>query len=85
MDEAIDLVSGTVGKEGELVIPDLPAYSLGDLAEAMGAKMNIIGIPDWEKRHEGMRDGLTSDVVRRMSVQELQIALKVYNTRRLSA
>jgi UDP-N-acetylglucosamine 4,6-dehydratase len=74
MDEAIDLVLDTVKtmRGGELNIPKLPAYRLGDLAEAMGAKMNIIGLPEWEKRHEGMCDGNTSDQARRMSVGELR-------------
>ena len=77
MDEAVELVANTIGtmKGGELAIPELPAYRLGDLAEAMGAKMNVIGLDPWEKKHEGMRDGLTSDVVRQMSVQELREGL----------
>jgi UDP-N-acetylglucosamine 4,6-dehydratase len=74
MDEAIDLVLKTINtmKGGELNIPTLPAYRLGDLAEAMGAKMKIVGLPEFEKRHEGMCDGNTSDKARRMSVDELR-------------
>jgi UDP-N-acetylglucosamine 4,6-dehydratase len=75
MDEAIDLVLGTIETMtgGELNIPPaLPAYRLGDLAEAMGAKMKVIGMPEWEKKHEGLRDGQTSDVARRMTVDELR-------------
>jgi UDP-N-acetylglucosamine 4,6-dehydratase len=74
MDEAVDLVLDTIRtmRGGELNIPTLPAYRLGDLAEAMGAKMNIIGLPEYEKRHEGMCDGNTSDKARRMSVEELR-------------
>lgn len=77
MDQAVDLVLDTIKtmKGGELRIPTLPAYRLGDLAEAMGAKMRIIGLPDWEKKHEGMCDGNTSDKARRMSVDELREAL----------
>jgi UDP-N-acetylglucosamine 4,6-dehydratase len=69
MSEACDLVlaRSRACAAGELNIPKLPAYRLGDLAEAMGAKMNIIGMPEWEKRHEGMCDGNTSDKARRMS------------------
>jgi hypothetical protein len=48
---------------------------LGDLAEAMGVEMNITGLGIWEKLHEGMRDGLTSDVARRMTVDEIRGAL----------
>jgi len=74
MSEAVDLVIDTIYtmRGGELNIPSLPAYRLGDLAEAMGAKMNIIGLPSWEKLSEGMCDGNTSDKARRMSVEELR-------------
>lgn len=78
MGEAVDLVIDTIYtmRGGELNIPTLPAYRLGDLAEAMGAKMNVIGLPDYEKRHEGMCDGNTSDKARRMSVDELREILR---------
>ncbi len=59
-----------------LTIPDLPAYRLGDLAEAMGVVMDITGLPDHEKLHEGMAEGNTSDVARRMSVEELRTRLR---------
>jgi FlaA1/EpsC-like NDP-sugar epimerase len=76
--EAIELVLDTIETMagGELNIPPhLPAYRLGDLAEAMGAKMKVIGLPEWEKKHEGLRDGQTSDIARRMTVAELREAL----------
>ena len=77
MDEAVDLVFKTgmhmVG--GEIEIPTLPAYRLGDLAEAMGAKMDVRGLPEWEKRHESMGPGNSSDKARRMTVDELRAAL----------
>lgn len=78
MEEAIDLVMDTADLEkgGELAIPELPAYRLGDLAEAMGAKMDILGLNGFEKKHEGMKDGLTSDIVRRMTVDELREGLR---------
>lgn len=60
----------------EIEIPILPAYRVGDLAEAMGAKTNVIGLPVWEKKHEGMCDGNTSDNARRMTVEELNITLE---------
>lgn len=74
IEEAVDLVLNTIDtmQGGELNIPTLPAYRLGDLAEAMGAQMDIIGLPSWEKLHEGMCDGNTSDKARRMSVDELR-------------
>jgi len=77
MEESIDLVLDTIRtmKGGELNIPTLPAYRLGDLAEAMGARMNVIGMPAYEKKHEGMCDGNMSDTARRMSVAELRAVL----------
>jgi len=74
MDEAVSLVFNTsmhmVG--GEIEIPTLPAYRLSDLAEAMGAKMDVRGLPEWEKRHESMGPGNSSDKARRMTVAELR-------------
>lgn len=80
MAEAVDLVLDTVKtmRGGELNIPTLPAYRLGDLAEAMGMKMRITGLPEWEKTHEGMADGNTSDKARRMTVAELREKLNAY-------
>lgn len=77
MDQAVDLVLTTAGtmQGGEIAIPDLPAYRLGDLAEAMGAKMDVRGLPDYEKRHESMGPGNSSDKARRMTVDELREAL----------
>ena len=78
MDEAIDLVLGTINtmRGGELNIPSLPAYRIGDLAEAMNAKMDVRGLPAYEKLHEGMCEGNTSDVARRMDVGELRYAIR---------
>jgi len=72
--EAVDLVLGTLStmKGGELAIPELPAYRVGDLAEAMNVGMTITGLPAHEKLHEGMRDGLTSDTARRLTIYELK-------------
>jgi UDP-N-acetylglucosamine 4,6-dehydratase len=61
---------------GELVVPELPAYRLGDLAEAMGAEPVFVGLPAWEKKHESMGDGKSSDQTRRMTVDELKEALQ---------
>ena len=74
MQEAVDLVMTTIEtmRGGEMTIPTLPAYRLGDLAEAMGAKVKITGLPKWEKKHEGMAEGNTSDIARRMTVNELK-------------
>lgn len=72
--EAVSLVQRTISnmEGGELAIPDLPAYRLGDLAEAMCVDMDIIGLPEYEKLHEGMADGKTSEDARRMTVDELR-------------
>lgn len=78
-EEAVDLVLRTIETMGggETIIPEwLPAYTVGDLAEAMGVKTKIIGLPAFEKKHEGMRDGITSDKARRMTIEELCAALK---------
>lgn len=74
MQQAIDLVLATIvsSKVGETAIPILPAYRLGDLATAMGAKMKVTGLPPWEKLHESMAKGNSSDLARRMTVEELK-------------
>ncbi len=58
------------------IFPDMPAYRLGDLAEAMCVKMDIQGLPSWEKLHEGVGPGLTSDLAPRMSIEELMGELR---------
>lgn len=77
MSEAVQLVLDTIDtmKGGEVAIPSLPAYRVGDLAEAMGARMNVVGLPDFEKRHESMDFANSSDKARRMSVNELKAEL----------
>ena len=78
MNEAVELVLEAITGDRELYIPELPAYRLGDLALAMGAKqINVTGLGKYEKLHEGMSDGNTSDIARRMSVDELKQALKL--------
>ncbi len=74
MSEAVSLVMRTIKdmKGGDLVIPKLPAYRLGDLAEAMGARMKIVGMPEYEKKHEGMAEGNSSDKATRLSVKGLR-------------
>lgn len=77
MDQAVNLVL-----EALEFMPDkpwvstLPAYRLGDLAEAMEVGMEVIGLPAWEKKHESMTEGNSSDLARRMSVDELKEALR---------
>lgn len=79
MDQAVRLVMITIDNMagGELVMQeDMPAYRLGDLAEAMGAEPHVTGLPAHEKMHEGISDGVTSDKARRMSIEELKEAIK---------
>lgn len=79
MGEACDLVlSAVTGEMGttQPLIPTLPAYRLGDLAEALGVEMDIRGLPLSEKRHETL-DGITdSSQARRMTVEELKEGLR---------
>ena len=85
LDQAIDLVLKVSGSAagGELVVPELPAYRLGDLLEAMPRKVQDlpkaqpIGLGPGEKLHERMKeDGPDSSQVRRMTVDELREALR---------
>ena len=77
MDEAVDLVLKAIKEMPDTpLIPKLPAYRLGDLAEAMGVEMEVSGLPAWEKAHESMGAWNSSDLARRMSVDELREALR---------
>jgi UDP-N-acetylglucosamine 4,6-dehydratase len=76
MDEAVDLVLHSITSGVRLSVPTLPAYRLGDLAEAMGIEYDVIGLPMHEKIHEGMQAANTSDVARRMPVSEIREALR---------
>lgn len=89
LQEAIDLVMRTAWemKGGEFVTPELPAYSVGNLAEAIGFLKQgfmtpgyadrLVGLGKGEKLHERMlEDGPSSDQVRRMTVLELVEALE---------
>jgi UDP-N-acetylglucosamine 4,6-dehydratase len=78
LDEAVDLVFNTADamKGGELAVPTLPAYRLGDLAEAMGVKYHVTGLGDGEKLAENMDAEQCSATARRMSVEELRGALE---------
>lgn len=76
MDEAIGLVLDTINTMPDKpAIPILPAYRLGDLAQAMGAQTIVTGLPDYEKQHESMEAGNCSATARRMSIEELRAAI----------
>jgi UDP-N-acetylglucosamine 4,6-dehydratase len=74
IEEAARLVYSCAASKfgGELMIPTLPAYRVGDLVEAMGLKMGITGLPQFEKKHETMDGVYYSDTAKRMTVQELR-------------
>lgn len=76
-EQAVDLVARTVNtmQGGELAIPDLPAYRVGDLADAMGLRYEVTGLPAFEKQHESMDATRCSKDARRMSIDELRGAL----------
>lgn len=77
--EACELVMGALLDDGEprLMIPSwLPAFRISDLAEAMDVQMDVRGLGKWEKVHEGMALGCTSDKARRMTVYEIREALR---------
>ncbi len=61
---------------GELAIPDLPAYRMADLAEAMGKDCRITSLMPGEKMHESMSEDKSSDRARRLSIAEIREALE---------
>lgn len=73
-EQAVDLVMKTaktmVG--GELVTPDLPAFTVTDLAEAMGGEIEIVGLRPGERLHELMEEGKSSETAPRLSIPELK-------------
>lgn len=75
--EAVSLVLNTARtmRGGEIAIPQLPAYRVGDLPEAMGVKTKIVGMGPHEKLHEKLNEKLSSNTARRMSIDELREAL----------
>lgn len=80
VDDAVQLVIATAAhmRGGELAIPDLPAYRVGDLVDALGVQPEIIGMPSFEKMHESMGPGKSSDVAPRLSVEFLREAIEEF-------
>lgn len=73
--DAVSLVTQAINGNDKLLIPNLPAFRIADLAEAMNVNPEIIGLPAGEKLAETM-DGMTdSSEARRMTVKELKEAL----------
>lgn len=76
LSQAVGLVASAIVSDKEVLIPTLAAYRLGDLARAMGVEgAKVVGLDRWEKMHESMDHGNSSDGARRMSVAELREAL----------
>lgn len=77
--EAVDFVADILFNN---TVPDLyfprglPAYRLGDLAEAFGFTTQITGLPHWEKKHEGFCNSITSDKAEKLSVDNLKDLLE---------
>lgn len=76
MNQAVALVVLATTTDKNILIPTLPAYRLGDLAEAMKVEYRVTRLPAWEKMHECMGDGNCSNTARRMTVDELREALR---------
>lgn len=78
-EEAVSLVMRAInemsGSDKDLFIPELPAYRLGDLAEAMEVGIIVTGLGEFEKLAETMDGKTDSSMARRMSVEELREAL----------
>ena len=80
IDQAVALVleAAISDQGGQLHVPDLPAYRLGDLARAMDVPrpIRVTGLGPGEKPHERMlEDGPDSSQVRRMTIDELREGL----------
>lgn len=56
LDEAVDLVCWAIGNAagGETIVPDMAAYQVKDLVEALGARMRVGGLRPGEKMHESI-------------------------------
>ncbi len=73
MHEAVSLVDKAVAEmPTEVLLPELRGFCINDLATAMGVSdINMIGLPKHEKMHEGLADGVFSNTVPQLSVDEL--------------
>lgn len=74
LSEASQLVMQAIDADpvGRMIVPSLPAYRLGDLADAMCVDYRITSLEDGEKMHESMAPGVSSDMAPRMTVGELR-------------
>ena len=78
VDGAVDFVFKALAGKGEVFVPTLPAFRLGDLVAAMGLEHFEEGeqLNPGEKMHEVLEvGGPSSELARRMSVEELRFSL----------
>jgi UDP-N-acetylglucosamine 4,6-dehydratase len=78
-DEAVDLVLKALDEmPTRVLVPELPAYRLGDLAAVIAPNRDwrLAGLGEYEKMHESMAEGITSDRARRLTREELQERLR---------
>jgi FlaA1/EpsC-like NDP-sugar epimerase len=81
MHEACELVHDAItAPAGTVLIPELPAYDMHTLCEAFDAEPRVLGLPTWEKLHESMSDRLCSATARRMTIDELRLAIEEATT-----
>lgn len=59
-------------KGGELIIPEMKAFRVVDLARAFGCVHSVIGLRPGERLHEELRAGETSETAPKMTVLELK-------------
>lgn len=71
------LAAATQHEAPDLMIPNLPAFRLGDLAEAMGLHdAKIVGLQSGEKMHESMSADACSLNAVRLTIAQLREGLK---------
>lgn len=77
MKDACELVhTAILTMPRDVLIPTLKAYRLADLAAAISPNPEITGLPVYEKLHESLAEGVSSEHAERMSVEELRSAIE---------